>query len=593
MVLYGLAQDGQREAESSRHWKKCRSAYAGRLYDGIRLPAWKARGCHPKIYEVVESFAATLTDQEPKFTPKKRHDEDSLLASVFFEASDYEWERQRMQTVMQVVSRAMLTDGHVFLYTGIDHKNKLFTRPLSVFAFKPDPASENDTDMTYGVVETSMSKAEIEQSFPDVAQQIFDTVTPSASGIQPSQERQPLPGQSFGPSYGSVVDTSGTSRPTEIVSTQDRVIQRHTNRYRIKEFWFTEGGERELRLTLDDNTEEVVQMPGSRGRRIILVEDRYFPELDTDSPFLHGQIPVTSFPCIKLQGEFWGHSYIYPLIDTAEQIADLDNQILNNVKLMLNPAWLVPVESRVDPKKFFGSPAMVIPYRHPFKPEPHIPPALPNYVFELRKLKQIEFDTASGLSDISRGQFSGGLDDVSGKAVALLQKPQYRRMRPIQRSIEEGLPRWGYQTLCNAAMIYDPQLWETLLPADLVPVVPMLPWFQPGYQGDPNEYVPEIKMEAGSNLPPDAEAKASLAMNLYDRAGFGPPGSPPAVLQLLKGTSWPDAEKIATQVGQMMAAMPPQPNTGPPSSQGDKNLGADRGPEGDRAVMNSPEGQEA
>lgn len=603
-ALYDLADSAHEEVQKTRHWDRCRAAYAGKLYEGLKMPGWKARGCHPKINEVVESFAATLTDQEPKFVPKRRHLEDSQLGSIFFEASDYEWERQRMQSKMMVIARALLTDGGAFLYTGIDHEQNLFTRPISSYAYRPDPAAESDLDLTYGIVDTTMSKAEIEAAFPDVAQDIFDTVNPSSRASDGNKAVDKFPGRTFGPVYsGTVTDSSGTDRPTQIISTQQNSTERHTDRYRVREFSFTKGGERELRLVMDDKEEQVVEMPGSKGRRCILIENHYFEALDTDSPFIHGQVPVTNFPCITLQGEYFGYSYIYPLIDTAEQIADLDNQILNNIKLMLNPAWLVPIESRVDPKKFYGSPAMVIPYRFGFKPEPHIPPALPQYVFELRRLKQQEFDTASGLSDISRGTFSGGLDDVSGKAVALLQKPQYRRMRPIQRSVEEGLPRWGYQTLCNAIQTYQPEKWARILPEEMAQQVPMFPWFQAGYQGPLDEFVPEIKMEAGSNLPPDSEAKASLAFNLYDRQTFGPPGSQPASTELLKAVDWPDAEKVAAMGAQavmqqqMLQAAQAQEmaaqKAGPPPQGGqNKALGGVRSPESDQAVMGDPSGQE-
>lgn len=601
-ALFDLADEAHKEVERTRHWARCRAAYAGRLYEGLRMPAWRARGCHPKVNEVVESFAATLTDQEPKFVPKRRHVEDTQLASIFFESADYEWERQRMQSKMMVLARAMLTDGGGYLYTGIDHEGNLFTRPLSCYAYRPDPAAESDLDLTYGIVDTTMSKAEIEAAFPDCAQEIFDTVTPSSRASDANRAVDKFPGRMNGPVYaGNIVDSAGTERPTEVISTQQNSTERYTDRYRVREFWFTKGGERELRLTLDDGEEAVVEMPGSKGRRCVMIEDRYFAELDMDSPFIHGQVPVTNFPCITLQGEYVGYSYIYPLIDTAEQIADIDNQILNNVKLMLNPAWLVPLEGRVDPKKFYGAPSMVIPYRHPYKPEPNNPPALPNYVFELRKLKQQEFDTASGLSDISRGNFQGGLDDVSGKAVALLQKPQYRRMRPIQRSVEEGLPRWGYQTLCNAIQTYTPEKWTRILPAEMEPFVPLFPWFQEGYEGPLDEYVPEIKMETGSNLPPDSEAKASLAFNLFDRAAFGPPGSPPASTELLKAVDWPNAEAIVAAAQQFqIPMMPPQgspaPGTegGAPEPPGGQNkaLGGVRSPESDMAVQANENGQE-
>lgn len=610
-ALRALALDHHKSVLAAREIVRCRNAYMGRLYEGDTVLPWKPTAVHPKVHEVVERFVSVLTDSRVKFEPRPRNDEDKLLADALIAAADYEWERQRMDLTMQVASRGVLTDGTTMLYTCMDDYDITAnprTRIFSPFAFVPDPCATSDDDMAYCFIRFGMTRNEIEKKWPQHAQVIFDRVH---HGTAPLRDENTF--NSGGVSYpqvgqsGTLTNTSGVSVDMEF-STPQTPQSGQGKRYRVEEWWFQKGEDRELTVNLADGDTQIVQMPSTKGRRMYVIEGHFFPELDGPNPFDHGTIPVSSLRSIALMGEYLALPYIQPLLDTAEQLADIDNQIMANVRLMMHPVWMVPRESRIDLTKFFSAPGMVLPYRHPYKPEAHTPPALPQYVFELRQIKNAEFNDAGGINDISRGNFSGGLDDVSGKAVALLQRPTYTRMRPIQLSTEYAITRWGYQTMCNAMQFWPEERWRKVLPAEIADMP--LPWLEEriGMDGMPmpresvDKYLPEIRMAAGSNLPENQDQKNSLVFNLYDRQGFGIPGSPTAVKELLDGVKYPNADRIAAEVEQamlaqqqqqamMMGAQPGQPAPPPPGG-ANKALGGERSPADDQSVMAGMSGQE-
>lgn len=594
---------------AAREVVRCREAYMGRLDEGETVLPWKPSLMHPKIHELVERFTSVLTDSRPKFEPHPRNDEDEILAKALLAGTEFEWERQRMDLKMQVAARGVLTDGTVHLYTGLNGDGELDTRIASSFAWVPDPSATMDDDLAYGFFSFSMSTAEIERRWPDYAGIVFEKVGTATAPLRDNNTfNQIQPGFGRTGQFGTLMGSGlSTATPMEFSSPQTMRAQQG-RKFRVEEWWFARGEDRELTVHLDDRTEQVIQLPGmGRLRRLYVIEGHYCPELDSavtgERLFDHGMIPTSRIVAINLLNEYQGLPYIQPLLDTAEQLADIDNQIMGNVRLMMHPIWVVPFESRIDFSKFFSAPGMVLPYRAPHKPEAHTPPALPAYVFQLRQIKEKEFDDAGGMNDISRGNYSGGLEDVSGKAVQLLQRPSYTRMKPIQLSIEYALTRWGQQTMCNMMQFWPEERWRRVLPFDIQDMP--LPWLEgmtPEGSGSVDKYLPEIRMEAGSNLPENQEAKNGLVFNLHDRGGFGPPGTEPAIRNLLKGTKYPDADHIAQEAAlatqqmqmqqMMMQAQAPAPGKEAPPGTGDKATGAERSPAEDQAVMANPNGQE-
>lgn len=615
-ALRSLALDHHKGILAAREIVRCRQAYMGRLYEGETVLPWKPACVHPKVHEVVERFTSVLTDSRVKFEPHARNDEDEILAKALISGTDFEWERQRMDLKMQVASRAVLTDGTVHLYTGLGADGELTTRILSPFSWVPDPSATDETDMGYGIAQFSMTRAEIEQKWPEYAAAIFDTVHAGTAPLRDENTYNSINATSQTGQYGTwqsaAMVSAGTMSDMEF-STPQTPHSRQGKKYRVQEWWFARGEDRELTVDLADGGQTRIALPSTGGRCLYVIEGHYFPFLDGPNPFDHGQVPVSRIAAIQILGEYQALPYIQPLLDTAEQLADIDNQIMANVRLMMHPIWLVPFEARIDLTKFFSAPGMVLPYRAPHEPKAHTPPALPNYVFELRQIKQQEFDNAAGINDISRGNYSGGLDDVSGKAVQLLQRPTYTRMKPIQMSMEYGVTRWGQQTMCNMMQFWPEERWRRVLPADIADMP--LPWLQQEMdlmtgmaapKGSVDKYLPEIRMKAGSNLPENQDAKNGLVFNLSDRGAFGPPGSEPAIRELLEGTQYPDAKRVAAeaaaataqqQAQQQMMAMAgalqkPQPGTKPPTGTGNKAQGAERSPAEDQAVMGSLDGQE-
>ena len=590
--LVSAARANHDKMAQVRQWDRANRAYLGLLYSEVEMPDWKAKGVHPKIWEAMQRLTATLADRNPTFFPRPRGPEDKLLSECLVAATDYEWERQEMQSKYVVAIRTLLIYGNAFFYTGVYPElrdDDLFTRVLSPRSWWPDPAATSDDDLTYGVLNSHITKSELVRIVgKEMARRILSEVSPSVHGPVEQTREQTLGGPGGIVDHGTVDPFSGSSFNSSFKSVIGGAKFGSDSRLEMKEIWLKEEAEIELD---DDFGSLVVTVP--KGRRVYLIGDRYFPEfneaMDQPNPFVHDQIPVIRMSCEELIGEYYGQGRVLPLIDSAEQLADIDNQILNCARLMLNPVWMVPVESGINHESFYQYPGMVLPYRNGAEPKAVPPPPLPDYVFRLRDIKQREFDDASGISDVSRGSFEGGLDDVSGKAVQKLQDPMFTQLRPIARNMGRGIGRWGFQTACNAIQSWDEEKWRRVLPEPLASM-PDLPVLNPEFLQrvlDGEVLLPEIRMEEGSTLPSDRDRRASQAYNLYDRGAFGPPGSPGAAYEILKAVEYPNADEIAQSVAQF-AQTQPAPMAAPPEGGGgvtDKALGGEPTAESEAAMM--------
>jgi len=602
----------QNEIKFVRQWDRMKRMYMGDFYSQIEMPEWKAKKGNPALWEIVQRFQPVITARKPKFTPTPRGAEDEKMAKMLACGVDYEWECQGMKRKGAIAAKVAMIFGQVGLYTGVHaglRKDDLYTKVLTPYEIFPDPNATGLEDASYCWFKFTLTKRQLAALLGPYAKKLLPKIK---AGTDLSGDTKFREGPKESADLGLIGtlqanQRSATSQPfdTEIIGPQS---PRYGNEghYTVWECWLPEADDSEEVVKVLGGEEIVLPIKG-HGRRVIMVEDQYFEELDTENPFRHGQIPLTMMGIDEFPSEFWSSSYLLPGADRAEQIADLDNQFLNHIRLTMNPGWKVPGQSGIPPGTVYSYPGMQLMYNDPYEPKQFDAPEIPSGAFTHRQNLKRELDDAYGLSSIGRGNVDGGITHASGTTVQALQAPMSDRMNCIIDNFEDMISRWGYQTICNLVQFKTEKWWYRILPTELTTVnqldpmtgmetpqqVP-LPWDDPMFQDEEYDgFLPDIKMETGSSLPEDKQGKLSNAYNLNDRGAFGAPGGALGAREMLNAADWPGREEIVQHVAmEQQAAMQAQQQPEAPDFGGGQNkaFGGKRSPASEQSVQQT--GQE-
>jgi hypothetical protein len=573
------AVKAQSEMRSVRQWDRMKRMYMGHFwYDDrgnkIEFPSWKAKSGNPALWEIAQRMVPVLTARKPKFIPTPRGDEDDTMARMLGFGVDFEWERQSMRRKIATESKMALIFGNGLLYTGVHpglRSDDLYTRVLTPYEVYPDPSATSMEDMTYCWFRFSVTKRQLAAILGPYGKKIFPQIAQRGSLSKSDDSKFRIRGGSWGdqPLVGTIqASPTGTASDTEIIGPQSAHFYGDERHYTLWECWLPEADDSDVAQVVDG--EEIVLPVKGKGRRVLLIEDQYFEEMDTENPFKHGQIPLSVMSVDEFPTEFWAQSYLLPGADRAEQIADLDNQFSNHIRLTMNPGWKIPAQSNIPAGTTYSYPGMQLLYVHPYEPTQFDAPEIPSGAFQHRATLKRELDDAYGVNAISRGNLDGGITHTSGTTVNALQAPSSERMSVVLSSLEDSIGRWGYQTLCNLAQFWTEDKWRRVLPAEFAQTP--LPWDvvdpQTGQQADVDYdgFMPDIKMETGSSLPEDKATKLSTAFNLNDRGAFGQAGAALAAKEMLTAAEWPGKEQIVQHVAMEQQAKEqagPQTDTGP------------------------------
>lgn len=575
VAIRDRAVRGRQAIVNRGRWEACRDAYYGLQYRLVELPEWKAKLVSPKMFEIVERLVPTLTDSKPKPSVGPEEPRDEAVARLLMEALEREWDTQDMQLLLPTVLRDCLIYGTGFLYTGFEPgyggADKLYTRRVSPWNVFCSPGSTSDREPDAVIVRDRLTEADIWCYWPDLAERI--TRLPPVAGRSAVDSE-------WGQTQNDILENealfyvSGTNAQLNAGTGSFEVSNGPSTRMidvePVWEFWQmylrdprTTPQQIEGPMTPDGAPGEPTTVHARNypyGRFVTLVGNERIPELDKPNPLPHRKCPLIPVRCYDV-GHYFGMSYLARLLDADMALNQIDNRILDCIALTLNPERVVSDDSNIDIESFSPYPGVIVKKRAGSEYELLPPPGLPQYVFEERNAIAQMLNDASGLSDISKGNYQGMLNDISGTAIQRLQEPTYTRIRAILRNIEKALTLWMAETVTNM-VVFRPEPWwqRTFGPYKVTDpnsgqdVEQPYPWSQ--WTEDDLDQLPDIRMSVGSSLPTDKQARFNTAINEYDRQVYGPIGSPDAVEQVLKASDNPDREKIVAHVRQLSSGGP-------------------------------------
>lgn len=519
------AEESRRHVESSRYWKDVEDSYYNRLLENSPTPEWMSREVAPMTWSAIEHIVPTLTDSRPRLLLNGRGPEDAQAVKFLGLGVAQEEDRQQMPVFWTKCLRDAAIGGSSFVLTRIDLVNGLFrlrTEMMSRWAVYADPLATSDVDLGWVWIKRMVRGSRLVQMFPERANEILQR---AGSSVMPSMSRSSFVGAagvSPNPMWGQTGMT-GSLEFTEITRSAGRANPL-TQYYELWEAYFLDRSMIPLELQLNDRTDSIGNiLPATdTGAIVTMVGDLVVHAMD--NPFRHGDIPLTRLVCYDLPGQYYGMSFIEALLGPHRQITRIDNKVTDWMVLACDPETVIDDDAGVDTEEDFAAPGKKVVVKPASRYERIPPSPMPQYVWNLRMAKQQDFKDATGQQDVNRGAVSGSAEDMSGKAIDLLQDPGERRLRLFQRNFEATVSRWGRQTVSNLMQFHSREQWLRVLP----PGTQQLPW--EGWSDEDFRDWPDVTMAVGSSLPVNKTARQNAVIQKYQAGLFGRPGSLQALI---------------------------------------------------------------
>jgi hypothetical protein len=238
-------------------------------------------------------------------------------------------------------------------------------------------------------------------------------------------------------------------------------------------------------------------------------------------PYEHEQFPFAHIRHVE-SGKFYSDSVITDLIPLQREYNRTRGQIIESKNRMAKPQLAAEIGS-VDPNKITSEPGQIILYRPGFQPPLPIPlQNLPSYVLEEQDRIRADMDEIAGQHEVSRGQVPPGV--TAATAISYLQEQDESTLSYTFDSIEEGMEKVAYHTLC-----YVKQYWDT--PRKIKVTGEDGSFDVLAFEGSDLNENTDIRVEAGSALPTSRAAKQAFIMDLM-KMGFIDPNKGLEVLEI-------------------------------------------------------------
>lgn len=261
--------------------------YRSYLQNGS-LP-WRSNLFIPKTFEIIETVAPRIAYAQRTFIARPVEGGDVENAEAFTDLLKYQFEVTDMEDVIEELTKETLIYG-----TGIVkvswRDNMPYPELVDIFDFFPDPKARSDKELKYAIHRVQRDMEDLRQN-PNYDPKALDRLEQEESSVDDSQERK----QRLG-----VIG----------VNAQDSSRKRFTVYEYHGEY---EGG---------------VYIIAVAGNEVLRKD-----------PSPYGTVPFVVVNDHKVPHELYGIGEIEPIESLQNELNDIRNQRLDNVKLAINKMW--------------------------------------------------------------------------------------------------------------------------------------------------------------------------------------------------------------------------------------------------------------
>jgi len=500
-VLNAYREAKRFRAQYDKNWERWYRLYAGQHWDGPR-PEWRSTPVVNFIFSTIETILPIMTDNNPQINVLPKNEDSQTMSAIMGEIMETLWTKNGMPLKLPETIKNTLKYG-----TGIqkvwwnpkmsDGLGDVCVSVVDPRHFYPSPGAKNIQDAAYVVFAANVPLDSVIRDFPECKGKIEGGIWDPELTVQKTITSQRVDSGVF---LGPVSNTLGTNTTEFRGNLQGKEGMMDRNKLcTLIEWWHR-----------DDSGQTWVTI---MANGYLLKHDK--------NPFDHNKFPFVRYVDYIVPSMFWGMGEIQQLEKLQENINQRRAQITDILRLTANPPFVADADSGVNPKAMTNRPASIIYKNRGSEVRWLTPPQLPSALFELQDLDKKDFDSISGVLDVTQGRRPTGIEAAS--AISELQEAAQTRIRFKVRIMEESLRELGEMMLSLVQQFYDmPRTiriktgvmggaeFVQLNQQQLDPMTQQIKSIN-----DPSVGEYDIEIGVGSTLPKDKTGRANQMIELF------------------------------------------------------------------------------
>lgn len=412
-----------------RNWDKQFKYFMG-IQNGNKL-AWRADATVNLIRPIIEAIVAHMTDSNPQVQISPCEEAFVESADIMQQVLFRTWQDNGMRFKLNNVVRDTMIYGTSYMKCYYDERNALCTvEDLDIRKIYPSAGATTPDDALYMIYADNVNKHVVESRFPEAKGKLIGglwdedlTIMKNITSTKPSGDIPgfyTIPGQ-----YPGVAPKTG-----------GRSVEVNKDLVTYIEYWHRDP----------DDWDTVWVTIAANG--VILHHEK--------DPFIHGKFPFAKFIDTGLTNTWYGTGEVHHLIAPQDSINQRRSQMIELLKLVANPPFLVPASAGLPNTDLANVPGIMITYQGQQEPKWMKPGEIQPAFFQLNAMDKLEMEQISGISDQSQGRKATGVSAASG--IALVQEISQTFIRPKIRNMEASLIDLGEMMVATIQQFYTEQM---------------------------------------------------------------------------------------------------------------------------------------
>lgn len=549
VVLNRFKEAKKYRSTFDKDWERWYRLYAGQHWDGPR-PAWRSDATVNFIFSTIETILPIMTDQAPEINVVPAASNDGRTAEIIGEIVRRIWRNNDMDLTLPITLKNTLKYG-----TGIQ---KIWWNPNALNGlgdvaisnvdprhFFPSPGALDIQDAHYVIFAANIPLSNVHRDFPESKELLTkggvwdEDLTVTKHITSQRSDADPL--------VGVVSNTAGTGSTEFVKNPEGRDgLMNRDQLVTLVEMWTKE----------EDGSSWCTIMANG-----ILLKH-------SPNPFQHNLFPFVRYTDYVIPASFWGMGEVQQLEKLQMSINQRRAQTADILRLTANPPFVADADSGINPKAMTNRPATIIYKNRGSEVNWLTPPQLPSALFTIQEMDKTDFDSISGVMDVTQGRRPVGIEAAS--AITELQEAAQTRIRHKVRNMEASLRAVGRQVVHLIQQFYDDQRVIRIVgkmgtKPEFVEINKTVvdSFGQPFRVNDVQKGEYDIEIGVGSTMPVNRTRRAKQMIELFqlgvvdrravlENAGLSPEEYEKIIMRMEKA----EAAQAAAEMGQAMPGAP-------------------------------------
>jgi len=335
--------------------------------DSGRLP-WRSNLFIPKTFEIIETVAPRVALAQKKFKTMPVEGTDVENSEAFTDLLDFQFEKTDMEEVIEeLVKESLIYGTAIAKVTWRD--DMPYAETVDIFDFFPDPKARNQKEMKYAIHRVERDIEDLEDN-PNYDEKAINKLKMSDSTGRSNTER---------------IQRLGVTGTTDDDGTRKR--------FEVLEYWGDFRGKPYIIVVANGILLRCDENPYANWNPFVVVRDTIVPH------------------------EFYGIGEIEPIESLQNELNDIRNQRMDNVKMNLNRMWKVVSGGVQFEDELVSRPGGIIHLTRPDGLIPNDTQPIPSEAFTEESIIKSDAERTTGANSPLSGALVSPMGGTQGGAI--------------------------------------------------------------------------------------------------------------------------------------------------------------------------------